>query len=261
MTLLCFLAATEYDPRVSSLDRQKAIDRIAADVPPAFGKRLVCLAAYGSGVTEAFIPGTSDLNVAIVLDRVGLDDLKILQRWLPAWRKLGVATPLLVDVEYLERACDVFPIELGDIRAAHRLLAGDDVFATLHIHAADLRRQLEQEARAKLLRLRVAYAEAAGAAEVEALMHASVKSFLVIMRGVVRLQTGAAPEGLLALIEKFEELNGADLAGMRSATRVRLGHEKWSGATDAAFAAYLADAERLVAVVDRLYADGAPGRS
>jgi hypothetical protein len=147
------------------------------------------------------------------------------------------------------------------MRDAHRVLAGEDVFAGLRIDTADLRRQLEQEARGKLLRLRVAYAETSGRrADVESLMHDSVKSFLIVMRGVVRLRNGAAPGGLLALIEQFEELTGDKVPGIRAATRVRLGHEKWPSGTDAAFAAYLHDVERLVAVVDRLYTDGA-GRS
>lgn len=233
-----------------------------ADVPPAFGERLVCLALYGSAVTEAFIPDTSDLNVAIVLDRIGIDDLKAMRRLLPAWRKLGIAPPLLIDLDYLERARDVFPIELEDIRAAHEILAGNDVFANLRIERSHLRHELEQEARGKLLRLRVAYANSAdGRAAVETLMRNSVNSFLIIMRAVVRLEAGEAPVPLLALIDRFEALTGERLPGIRRATRVRLGQEKWPATNDTAFIEYLGDVERLVAVVDRLHTGGAVDQS
>jgi hypothetical protein len=240
---------------VASFDRQKAIDRIRADVSPAFGGRLVCLAVYGSAVTEAFIPPLSNVNVAIVLDHVGIDDLKALQRLLPAWHELRIATPLLIDREYLERARDVFPLEIEDLRDAHQVLAGEDVFAGLRTDPADVRRELEQEARGKLLRLRVAYAETGGdRAEIEELARESVKSFLVIMRGVLRLQAGATPAGLPALVHAFEALVDSTLPGIGRATRLRLGLEEWPAESDAAFAEYLDDVVRLVGIVDRLYA-------
>lgn len=238
---------------MSSAQREKAISRLTTDVPMAFGDRLVCLALYGSGTSEAFVPEHSNLNFAIILDQVTLADLKTLQGLLPAWHRLGVATPLLVDTDFLDHARDVFPIELEDLRSSHRILAGEDVLAGLSIDRADLRRQLEQEARGKLLRLRMQYAETAGKLkDVEALMRDSVKSLLIIVRGVLRLHPGVVPAGSLDLLDRFEATVGEPFSAIRQATGVRLGQGGWTSAVDSVFGDYLADVERLVGVVDRL---------
>jgi hypothetical protein len=248
------LGGVSYDHCMPAAQRQKAIDRVSSDVSAAFGARLVCLALYGSGVGQDFNPRASDLNFAIVLDRVDVGDLRRFHHWLPAWHRLGVATPLLIDRDFLRRARDVFPIELEDIRGAHRILAGEDVFSGIEVAAEDLRRELEQEARGKLLRLCVGYAETGGRKrDIEELMVQSVKSFAVIMRGVLRLRTGDAPPGLELTIASFEQSSAQEFPAMLRAARVKLATAAWDGDAESRFAAYLCEVERLVGVVDQLY--------
>lgn len=244
---------------MATAQREKAIDRLMIDVTQAFGERLVSLALYGSAVSADFVPKQSDLNFAIIIDRVTLSDLKTLQRLLPGWHRLGVATPLLVDLDFLQHAGDVFPIELEDMRSRHRLLAGKDVLAEVHVNGADLRRQLEQEARGKLLRLRVQYAETGGKTkEIEALMVASLTSLLVIVRGVLSLRPGVVPTTSAALLDRFESEMAQPFAAIRQVLSVKLGEGGWKGGADAAFAEYLGDVERLVTLVDRLQVDSEP---
>jgi hypothetical protein len=233
---------------------QKAIDQVTSDLTAAFGERLVCLALYGSAVGDDFVPRASDLNFAIVLDRIDAGDLRRFHDWLATWHRMGVAKPLLIDREFLQRAADVFPIELEDIRAAHRILAGEDVFSGIQVAAEDLRRELEEEARSKLLRLRVAYAESGGRKkEVESLMVESVKSFAVIMRAVLRLRGDNAPTGMEATIAIFEQGHSRKFPVMREAARVKLETSAWGTDAETRFASYLGEVECLVGIVDRLY--------
>jgi hypothetical protein len=231
--------------------RQRAIERVSSDVDRAFGNRLVCLALYGSAANESFIPERSDLNFAIVLEAVTIEDLQALQPLLPAWHRLGVGTPLVVDLDFLEHARDVFPIELEEIRSSHRLLAGRDVFSPLDIAAVDLRRQLEQEARAKLLRLRVQYAETGGKhRQVEALMRDSLTSFLVLIRAVLRLHDQSVPAAQAAVLDHLEALTGESFAAIRDIVGVKAGEPV--AAADSLFRRYLGDVERLVRAIDQL---------
>jgi hypothetical protein len=244
---------------MAAAQRQKAIDHVTSDLTAAFGERLVCLALYGSAVGDDFVPRASDLNFAVVLDRIDAGDLRRFHDWLPTWHRMGVAKPLLIDRDFLQRARDVFPIELEDIRAAHRILAGEDVFSGIQVAAQDLGRELEEEARGKLLRLRVAYAESGGRKkDIEALMVESVKSFAVIMRGVLRLRGGNVPMGLKATIATFEEDHSQKFPVMLEAARIKLETSAWDGDAEARFASYLSEVERLVVIVDRLY-DSVPG--
>src|SRR6185295_5262006 len=148
---------------------------------------------------DDFIPGKSDLNFAIVVQRLIFPHLKALHAHLPAWHKLGAATPLLLDRRWIERSRDVFPMEFHDIKAQHRVLYGEEVFATLPIDSRHLQYQSEHEARGKLLRLRALYAEVgADRKRLEHLMLDSVKTFVIIMRNSIRVRGGTGAGRYLA---------------------------------------------------------------
>ena len=120
---------------------EKAIAQVVEQARAAFGSDLVSIVLYGSAAGEDFVPGRSDLNFALVFERVTFAHLKRLHAHLPGWHKLRVGTPLLFDRRSLDRARDVFPMELHDIKAQHRVLYGEEVFATLVIVPASLVRR------------------------------------------------------------------------------------------------------------------------
>jgi predicted nucleotidyltransferase len=231
---------------------EKAIAQIAEQIREVFGAELVSLVLYGSAAGDDFAPGRSDLNFALVLQQVTFARLKALHQHLPAWRKLGAAMPLLLDRRFLDRARDVFPTEFLDIKAQHRILYGEEVFATLRIDPRHLRYQSEHEARSKLLRLRALYAEVgAERTRLSALMIDSVKSFLIIMRNVVRLRGEAGHSRYMDVLDEFERHAGVSFPTMRQLLRVKLGLEPDVSALDDTFAAYLGEVERLVDLIDR----------
>lgn len=232
---------------------EKAVARVTEQARQAFGAELACLALYGSAAGEDFVPGRSDLNVVIVFEHLTFAHLQTLHRYLPQWHKLGVATPLLLDRPFLERARDVFPMEFHDIKMQHRVLYGEEVFAGLAIDERHLRYQAEHEAHGKLLRLRTLYAEVgAERKRLEGLMLDSVKTFVIIMRNFIRLRTQRSHARYLEVLEHFERHAEATFPTTRHLLRVRLGLERWTDGIDAVFVAYLGEVERLVELVDRV---------
>ncbi len=224
-----------------------------ADVRAALGERLVGIALYGSAAGNDWVAGRSDVNTAIVVSRVALDVLEALARVVPRWRARGFALPLVVDREYLTRARDVFPMELDDIARQHRLLAGEDVFATPPPSRAALRHECEYEARAKLLRLRTLFIAEGGAADaVGALMLDSEKSFLVLLRHLLQLRGTPTGPGYAATLDAGERLLGP-LPTMRRLLAHRTREAPLApDALRAAFGAYLDEVERIVAAIDAL---------
>lgn len=238
---------------------EKASAQITERIRQVFGAELVSVVLYGSAAGEDFAPGRSDLNFAIVFQRITFAELKALHQHLPAWRKLGAATPLLLDRRFLERGHDVFPAEFLDIQAQHRVLYGEDVFAALSIDPRNLRYQLEHEARSKLLRLRALYAEVgADRKRLDALMLDSVKTFLIIMRNMLRVRAGEGHPRYVTVLDHFERHAGIAFPTVRHLLRVKLGQESDIGALDDTFAAYLDEVERLVDLVDRDLPETAP---
>lgn len=143
---------------------QNAIDRIVTPALQRFDAVLpsgYSAVLYGSAARQEFHPGVSDVNLLIVSEAL---DTAVLARLADAVRELRKSEqppPLLITREEWERATDVFPIEITDMQVAHTLLRGADPVSERQVDRADLRRAVEAELRAKLLRLRQAYAAGA----------------------------------------------------------------------------------------------------
>jgi hypothetical protein len=224
-----------------------------AEVEAALGTQLVCLALHGSAAGADWVPRRSDVNTAVVVARVTLAVLEALAPVVARWRPRGFATPVLMDEEYLAGARDVFPMELDDIRTQHRVLAGRDVFSALTLDRTAIRHECERETRGKLLRLRALFLEAADRPPaLEELMVESLKSFLVVLRHLVRLRGACGDGGYPAVLAA-----GEAAIGPLPVMRRLLGHR--SGVTPldrptlrSVFGAYLAEVERIAAAVDAL---------
>jgi hypothetical protein len=142
-------------------------------------------------------------------------------------------------------------MELDDVRRQHRLLAGRDVFADLAVERAALRRECEHEARGKLLRLRAAYlAEADAPPALARLMVESVKSFLVVLRHLLRLRGDGAAHGYRAVLAAGEAALGPLPTMRRLLDHRECGTARAAAALGVEFGAYLDEVERIVAAVD-----------
>lgn len=221
------------------------------DVRSAVGADLVGLVLYGSAAGGDWVAGRSDVNTAVVVRRVTIATLDALVPVVARWRPRAFALPLVVDPEQLDRSRDVFPMEIDDIRRQHRLLAGSDPFDGLATESSALRRECEQEARGKLLRLRAMYLEHAGAPpELGRLLVESCKSFVILLRHVLRLHGIDAPQAYAAVVDAGESAFGP-LPAVRRVVAERT-RSAPGEPLHKLFAAYLADVERIVAAVDSL---------
>ena len=220
---------------------ERRLSAFAREVEEALGRQLVCLVLHGSAAGEEWVAGRSDLNTAIVVPRVTAEVLEALVPVVGRWRRHGFAVPVVLDDAYLTGARDTFPM---------------DVFATLALDPAALRRECEQEARGKLLRLRALFLEAAASPRaLEQLMLDSLKSFLVVLRHLLGLRGGDAPFAYADVLAAGEALLGT-LPTMRRLLERRAGLGRLDRrALHGAFAAYLGEIERIVAAVDALVPD------
>src|SRR5262249_45412119 len=135
----------------------------------------------------------------------------------------------------------------------HRLLAGRDVLAAIGVDGGAVRRQCEQEARGKLLRLRGLYLQTAGDhAALERVVVESLKSFLIIVRHLVALNGAPSPYGYGAVLAAGEALLGP-LPVRRAVFEPRPGAAALpAAALRAEFRGYLDEVERIVAALDGL---------
>jgi len=237
-------------------------ERVLADVVKQlrarFDTRLVAASLYGSATGPDFVPGVSDINVVIVLDTVNPTDLETLQGDVRRWRKVGLATPLVLDRAFLRTAADVFPMELEEIKDRHRPLFGEDVLATLTIRRDNLRYQCEHEARGKLLRLEGLFLEQGdNQRALRALIIDSLKTFLIVLRNVNRLVGVHAPgDSYAAVLQSGARHFDVEFPLMTQLLDIKLGRAQWPDDSDRVFRHYVEEVQRLVGLIDRLPADG-----
>jgi predicted nucleotidyltransferase len=194
-------------------DREQALARFAERLEVALGKNLVAAVLYGSTARGTYVQGRSDLNVLVVVRDAGAAALRPAAEPIADWVKAGEPPPLVFSDAEWRASADVFPIEIEDMREAHRVLRGGDVFVGLATRRADLRQELEREVRGKLLRLRTEYAAAAGdGRELERLLLASASTFLTLFRAALRLAGRPVPSARDAMVQ-----DAAAVAGMEAA--------------------------------------------
>ena len=211
-------------PAAAAADKA-VFDEIARDLVRIFDDRLTSLLAYGERDDEG-------LHTLALVERLSFADLAKCAPRTPAWRRLGLATPLILTRDEFRRTLDVFPVEYGEIIERHTILAGADPFTALSVPDADLRRGIEQAAKSHLIHLREGFLETGG--EPRAIAHliaASGSAFRTLLVNLERLDPGAA-----ARAGATDELS-----------------REVSGAADAAIADPSALLARYVAVVDRLW--------
>ena len=173
---------------------EKLLDDFVARLRDTLSGNLVSVVLYGSAVTGDFQEARSDLNVLCVLERVDVAALEQGEAAIDWWMKKKQPAPVLLSLEEIRNAHDAFAIEFLDIRAAYRILHGNDVIEAIQVDPAHHRHQVEHELRSRLLRLRGRYlALQKDRREVVGLMTDSIPTFATLFRHVLLLSGSEGP--------------------------------------------------------------------
>jgi hypothetical protein len=221
----------------------------------ALSGELRAVVLYGSAVAGERLAATSDYNILIIVDALALDRLHAVGTALAGWVREGNTPPLVFTTQEWRAGADVFPMEYADILERHRVLYGQPPFDGVAVSRADLRLQVEQDARGKLLHLRQAVI-AAGAADESAyvtILEQTLSKLMILYRATLRLHDVAPPTDYEQLTRAASRLAGFDAEAVLAVVRHVRG-ERRLGAGDARPAAgsYLAALEQLVRHIDTL---------
>jgi len=192
---------------------EKDLETLARGLASALGPDLVSLLLYGSAARGSRIEGRSDVNLLLVVRDASPAVLRRASPALAQWSRAGRYPPLIHSEAEWQAAADVFPVEMDDIRDAHRVLAGSDPTGWIATKPADVRREMERETRGVLTRLRAAWAALGGSGrELESVLTASAGTVLVLLRAAIRLSGRRAPDGPGVVVSEAAALCGFDAA-------------------------------------------------
>lgn len=226
------------------------VDDLTRALQETFGTSLTSVVLYGSAAAGDHAGRRSNYNVLVVAERIDPAQLRAFSPIARRWARDGNPPPLFFTEDRLRASCDAFPIELSDIRQAHRMLYGRDVVSDLTVTEEHLRLELERELKGKLLQLRERYLLAADRPrEVTALLIESLSTFLVLARAALRLWQADGPATKL---EAAQALAGH--VPFHAAVLERLASAKaggrLAGDPHQVFAEYLQVIETIVDAVD-----------
>lgn len=240
-------------------DTEAKLERLADRLSAPLGDNLLALCVYGPAVRHDTRDGDRTLTTLLIVRDASPKALRPIHDAVADWTRKGNPPPLIFSEHGWRTSTDVFPIEVEDMREAHRVLRGADPFADVATTRADLRSELEREARGKLLRLRTEYAAAAPKGkDLEELLLDSIGTFFVLFRAVLRLAGRTPPQTPKTLVHETAEVTGLDAGAFDWVLDKLVGHNvPRLKPYDTVGERYVAQIERLVEFVDTYNPSGA----
>ena len=230
---------------------QKIVEPFLAQVDTVLGPGYSAV-LYGSVARDEYQSGVSDVNLMLVVNQL---DHQILRRLGPAfagWVGNEIPPPLVLPRVEWQRASDVFPIEIADMKSGYRVLRGEDPVASLRVRARDLRSALEREFRGKLARLRQGFIPSESRPDdLGVLARHSIGSVAALYRALLTLAKRPVPATRVEVLATSGVLVGFDSAPLVEIARHR--SEKGWRSTRELFEGYLAAVERTVSFVDTFH--------
>lgn len=234
--------------------KEQLLDELVQRLRDGLGGDLLSVVLYGSAVTGDFQEKVSDLNVLCVLKEVGPKQLEKAYPAVDRWMKKKQPAPVILSLEEVENAHDAFAIEFLDIRAAYRVLYGEDVVGAISVEPSHHRHQVEHELRSRLLRLRERFlAIQKDRRQVIQLMTDSIPTFATLFRHALILSGDEPPVRKREIFLQSAAKFAISPAPFEKLLEVRQGGRRLGDAEiRPLFEEYLSEITRTAEHVDRL---------
>ncbi len=219
-----------------------------------FGASLHSLYIYGSATTDDFNEKYSDINVAMILDDISIQNLIKARSCIKTLRKKHIAAPLFLTKDYIKDSLDSFPLEFLAIKNSHLTLHGDDAFADISIEPEHVRLQTERELKGKLLVLRASFLENIDKKNVlNALIVNSFSALIPVLKGILFFKEAEIPVNALDVIKATAEVCEIDLSSFESAYKIKNRYLKLKSEEFVTFfESYISAVDSLAKLVDKL---------
>ncbi|MDD5450159.1 MAG: nucleotidyltransferase domain-containing protein [Candidatus Omnitrophica bacterium] len=231
---------------------KRPIEDFTAALKDIYRDGLVSIILYGSAASGEFIEKGSNINLLVVLDDTGLENLRRALRVINK-RAFRLIKPVFFTERYIKSSLDVFPLEFLDMKENYSVLTGKDVLSGLEISVKNLRFQCEQELKAKLLLLKNGYLAVKNKAALKGLLFRSFTSIVHILRNLLRLKGKVPPYQKESALEELEIEFGIDMAHFRKILRAKKKKIRlFDTEVESLFFGLVADLEKIIYQVDAL---------
>jgi predicted nucleotidyltransferase len=217
---------------------RKPLESLRDELLAAQGENLAALIVYGSAVRGGYDPQASDIDVVVVLRDTSLPRLKACSTPLLKARFTSRVEAMILKLDNLAAAADVFPLLYDDIRSRHVVLAGKDPFSSLEIADEHRRLRIEQELREARIRMRRAIVDAQGEdSGVAAALARKVKQIRGPLHALLRLKGVSCEDTIEVVLREVGKGYGIDTLALLDVRRhPESAHQAFRSLMDAAIA-------------------------
>lgn len=209
---------------------EKYKSNIVNEIKTVFKDNLISLLLYGSYVRGGYIYKKSDINLLIVREKRNNEELINLNNVFKKYnKKLNLALPLVLTLCEIKTSTDVYPMEYIDIKDFHTVLFGEDVFKDIEIELKNLRLELENQVKSKLIHLRESLVNFYNRKNVlKLILLNTLSSIIVILKNILRLNNKETANDIKQLLIFTLELTGSKLYFIEKLVEYKKGQVKYS---------------------------------
>jgi predicted nucleotidyltransferase len=217
------------------------LDRVVAELRRELGDNLYSCCVYGSAVRGNAIPGVSDINLLIVLQRSDVAGHQAVAKALDCFAEID---PFVLARRGFERSVRAFAPKFASIRRHYKVLHGADPLVTLDVDEPMRRFLCEQAVRNLRLRMVYAFVTRARNHGYGRFLFANITPLFIHFSEVLRLSGISLPDDHAARVPVFEQEFRVDGAVLRELLALKQAPRKLSAAAEGAWH------ERLFPIVD-----------
>lgn len=203
---------------------REAIQKYVRDMQRALGDDLKSIILYGSAVKDNFFPGSSDINLMVVVPVFTTAILKKAAPVVKGYSRRAKISTLLVDKDDVGDATDVFPIRYLDIKNHHRVLLGPDIFEKIEIDSSNLRFDLERQVRGVVHQLRDDYMHSNYTVlDLRKILVSNFSGFSHFLSTMIYLNGSTPPVKKQEIVEKAAEEFNLNLSVLEEIVKLKRG--------------------------------------
>ncbi len=168
-------------------ETQMNIQKFINSVIKIASDKLLSIIMYGNATQEDFDVKTSSINFLIILTDI---DSKFLTDFAITSNEISqnISVPLFLTPSDIHSSVNILPLEFLTLKESYIIIYGDDYLNKIKINIEDLRVELSQEIKRRLIKLREEFIDSfAKKPNLERLLTTSLISFIPLFRNTVRL--------------------------------------------------------------------------
>lgn len=226
------------------------VDPFVMDYHNVFGELMESIFMYGSAVTHEYIPGVSDINIAILVKDNSIPQLAQCLHLQKKWKKKSVSTPFFMTRAYINSSLDTYPIEFLDMQSNYRVLFGEDILKNIQIEKKYLRIQCERELKGIAIHLRRSFVQSSGNMKyLLSLLNDSLRRLFPVFKALLVLKNLSIPKlksDIVASVEDSYALSTSSFSVIYNNSSQRSANNHY----ETLFDRYTNDIDRIISMVE-----------